>query len=234
MKIFGICVSVNYSDFLVWSLPAAKNVFDRTLVITSKDDDATKRVCEYNHVEFIETDIMYANGAKFNKGMAINLGLDYLDFPEFGAHFDSDIVMPPRTREILMSRNYNKDCIYSCDRMMVSNWKNWINFYTDPKSLYSIGQVKPNFDVGYRLIHDGYQCLGYFQMFHKDSKYLKRPIYPNDCESASQSDLMVSNLYPPENRVLIPELFVYHLDSDENALGLNWNGRKSNKFGPNV
>jgi hypothetical protein len=233
MKLCGLTICVNYADFLVWSLPSAKHLFDRLIVVTSTADFQTKKVCDHNYVECVQTDIMFGQDKSFNKGAAINLGLDLLDFPEWCIHFDSDIVFPTRTKEFLLSKNWNKDVLYGTDRLMIKNWSNWINFYTNPFPQYVPGSIWPGFEVGYRVImNGGYVPVGFFQMAHKKSKYLGAPIYPTEFTSAAESDLEFALRYPPENRQLIPDFFVYHLESEQKNLGINWNGRKTKRFGP--
>ena len=67
-------------------------------------------------------------------------------------------------------------------------------------------------------------------MFNMAYEKLGNPVYPTQFDNAADSDLKFSAKWPEENRILIPELFVYHL-SNTDGIGVNWNGRKSRKFG---
>lgn len=231
MRIDAITISVNYSDMLAWSLPSAKNIFDRLIVVTSKEDSETKRICDYFYVECIQTDLMTKNG-KFNKGLGINLGLDILSSKEWIVHFDSDIVFPPRFNEFIRCKNLNKECLYGVDRLSVCDWNTWINFCCSPYPIHYAGSLWANFPIMYRVVQENSYCpIGYFQMWHSSSKYYKK--YPTESVTAADSDLIFAKGWPSDKRILIPELYVYHLESEKAEIGANWRGRKTKKFGPN-
>jgi|JI10StandDraft_1071094.scaffolds.fasta_scaffold07924_9 hypothetical protein len=231
MNLSAVTISVNYSDYLVWSLPTAKNIFDRLIVVTSKDDKETKRVCDYYWVECLQTDIM-TKDEKFNKGLGINLGLEVIGAKDWCVHFDSDIVFPPRFNDYIRSKKLDKSCLYGVDRLMVKSWEQWISFYQNPFPQHYVGSAWPTFDVGYRVVQGmAYSPIGYFQLFNMSYEKIGNPVYPDKFDSAADSDLRFSAKWPEEKRLLIPELFVYHL-STENSIGVNWNGRKTKAFGP--
>jgi len=232
MKINALTVCVNYSDYLAWSLPSAKNLFDKLVVVTSHDDKETQNVCKFYYVECITTDIMYENGAKFNKGKAISLGLDYLNSDDYIALFDSDIVFPPRFAEFIRSRNYDRNCIYGIDRLDVKSWDEWIHFLCNPVSQHWVGSTWSAFPVMYRVTQGlNYSPIGYFSMWHSSSKHYKGG-YPTNSDNAAESDLSFALNWPAEKRILIPEVYLYHLSSEKGEIGQNWNGRKSERFGP--
>ena len=78
----------------------------------------TQRLCEYHHVQCVVTDAFYTNGDKFNKANGINEGLKALTKKEWVIHFDSDVYLPPLTRNILENIDLNSDTLYGVDRMM--------------------------------------------------------------------------------------------------------------------
>lgn len=91
----SITVCVNYSDILAITLQNNVKHFDRTVVITDSKDIKTQDLCqEYPNVDVYITDAFYANGAKFNKGLAMEQGLDYLGRDGWICIWDADIVMP--------------------------------------------------------------------------------------------------------------------------------------------
>lgn len=234
MNINAVTISVNCHDLLAHTLPSTKNCFNRLVIVTSKDDEETKKICSYWHVECISTDLFYKDGAKFNKGLGIQFGLDYLKSDDWVVCIDADIYLPPRFNEFIRCRTYNKDCIYGIDRLDIKDWDTWIKFYSNPTSLYYTGWVNPTHQVMYRFL-DGsfYLPIGYFQMWNSKSRYAKNG-YPIIYENAADSDVDFAKYWPPENRILIPETFVYHLSTkkDSKIIGEDWSGRKSPRFGP--
>lgn len=230
MHISAVTICHQYSDYLVWSLPSARNIFDSLIVVTSKDDKETKRVCDYFWVQCIQTDLMTKNG-KFNKGIGINLGLDVIDPKDYIVHYDSDIVFPPRFNEFIRCKKFDKDCLYGVDRLSVKDWDTWISFCQNPVPMHYIGSLWSNFPIMYRCVQGyQYQPIGYFQLWNVNGKYNRR--YPETSDDAAGSDLDFANSWPEEKRILIPEVYVYHLESEKSNIGANWRGRKTKKFGP--
>lgn len=235
MNINAVLVCVDCSDVLAWTLPSIRTCFDKMVVVTTKTDEKTKKICNFWYVDYIETDLFYKDGAKFNKGLAIQLGLDYLQSDDWVVNIDADIYLPPRFNEFIRCKNYNKDCIYGIDRLDVKDWNTWINFISSPSSQHYIGSVWATFPLMYRVCQgQNYSPVGFFQMWHSKTKYAKNG-YPISSPNAADSDLKFSGNFPPENRILIPEVFAYHLSSESQSsnIGVDWNGRVTKPFGPN-
>src|SRR5579872_4379804 len=238
MRIENVIVCVNYSDFLAYSLPLNKSLFDRTLVVTSKNDKKTQRICEYHFVETFVTDAFTRNGQKFNKGAAINEALEYLNFQGWVVHMDADIILPPRTRNILENAALNEQFLYGADRVMVPSWEAWLQFFQNPLPQHELAYVHPGpFPVGTRLMkleQGGWIPLGYFQMFHRQSQWLGKPYYPTNWDSAATSDLFFSFKWPRTHRHMLPEILAMHLATPDIArgeMGTNWEGRQTSFFG---
>lgn len=234
MKIDAVICSVNYGDFLNWCLQSCRNTFDRLVVVTSKADEETKKICKYWFVECIETDIFYKDGAKFNKGLGIQLGLDFLGSDDWSVTMDADIVLPPRFNEFIRARKFKKDCIYGIDRVDVKDWDTWMNFITNPYPQQYIGSTwfPQSLPLMYRVVQGySYSPVGFYQMWHSQCKYAEGG-YPINSNSAADSDLRFAMKFPSENRLLIPELYVYHLSSESCSIGANWEKRTTKKFGP--
>ena len=90
-KIEAVVVCDHYSDFLRCTLPANKHLFDRIVVVTSAEDRDTQRICEFHHVECLQTDALNSRWNKFCKGAGINEGLSRLDRHGWVVHLDADI-----------------------------------------------------------------------------------------------------------------------------------------------
>ena len=130
------------------------------------------------------------------------------------------------------SRLDQKD-LYGADRLNCLSYDNWTKHKSKivPQFQYRY-LVNPvsEFPLASRLVHNeyGYCPIGYFQLWHSSAKR----IYPVVNGSAEHSDVMFAVQWPIQNRVLLPGLFVYHLESEHGHMGKDWNGRRSRPFGP--
>jgi hypothetical protein len=77
--------------------------------------------------------------------------------------------------------------------------------------------------------------LGYFQLWHSSVEYTgiyrTRP-YAVGSASCAHDDVQFALRFDRRHRHLIPEFLVAHLVTDDSGYGVNWNGRKTKKFGP--
>lgn len=238
-KIEAVITCLNYADMLRYTLPQAINFIDRVVVVTHASDKDTKRICDHFGVDcIIATDDVFFNGVhnepdKFNKGRAINLGLAHLRHDGWLIHMDADIFLPNHFRDKLIKARLHRDNIYGVDRLNTKSYENWMKHRdrSYPQHQWRfLTQANPHFPLGSRLIHSefGYCCIGYFQMWHSS----QRKNYPIRQGSAEHSDVLFSIQWPRSHRILLPELFVYHLESEEAPMGTNWGGRKTKRFGP--
>jgi hypothetical protein len=236
MRIEAVIVCKNYSDFLAHSLPENLQFLDRVVVVTHPDDKATQALCNKFGVDVFPTAVMHDDGDALNKGRAINLGLQHLRHDGWLLHLDADIVLPHRFRQMLAHAKLDQANIYGADRLNTGSYKNWMRFKHKGVPQHSYRYlVNPTaeFQLGSRLLHTeyGYCPIGYFQLWHSS----QRRQYAVSAGSAEHSDVLFSVQWPRANRILLPELFVYHLESEPNApMGVNWNGRKSRHFGETV
>lgn len=233
MRIEAVTVSVNYSDFLAWTILFNKPQFDRLLVVTDTKDRRTRDLCEYHHVECLATDSFYRAQQAFDKGAGITEGLARLSGDAWICHLDADIALPPRTRAILERVTLSPDHVYGCDRMMCKSFDDWISFVAAPEVQHSCDIfVQANaFELGTRIAKlngDGYAPLGFFQLWHAS----KAITYPSH-GTADRSDLAFARQWPREHRSLLPEIVAVHLESEPDGdMGANWRGRKTMAFGP--
>lgn len=232
MRIEAVCVCVNYSDFLEETLPRNLQHVDGMTVVTHYDDKKTQALCNKLGIGCVQSDVMNHGGDAFNKGRAINLGLAHLRHDGWLLHIDADVLLPDRFRNSLSQAGLNQKNIYGADRLNVKNYDNWKAHKNKSRPQWQHGcLVTPTeqFSMGARLVHGmyGYCPIGYFQLWHSSAKRN----YPIAQGSAEHTDVLFAVKWPRENRILLPEFFVYHLESESAPMGKNWAGRKTKKFG---
>jgi hypothetical protein len=231
-KLEAITVCVNYADFLAETLPINMQFFDRFVVVTTPEDKATQALCQKYSVPCVVTDCPTEQGQAFNKGKAINLGLGHLNADAWMLHLDADIVLPHNFRTLLQHARLEKDCIYGADRLNIYGWQAWQDYKKTGhiSHAYRYLVMPPPFELGARLLHQefGYTPIGYFQLWNGSRHY------PTHQGNAEHTDVLFALQWPRTKRVLLPEVFCVHLDSNNEPtkMGQNWNGRQSPPFGP--
>jgi hypothetical protein len=232
MKLEAVTVCVQYADFACWTLPLNKTHFDNLIVVTSKEDKLTQRICEYHHIHCVRSDVWKVEGGGFNKAAMINEGLKHLKYNEFISHYDADCVLSPKFRTILegISPQLDPSFIYSMDRMNCKSWIEWMDFWMNP-TLSNENEIfvhaKP-FEVATRIARpNGWVPIGYFQMWHSSAGVK----YPEEHTTAGRTDMLFAEKFPRSKRAFLPEMFCIHLESEKAAMGANWSGRKTKKFG---
>ena len=253
MNINGICVCVNYSDFLAYTLYLNVRHFSTFVVVTDTKDVETKRICEMLNVTCVVTDVFYEGGARFRKGAGINVGLSILDnIVEFKAHgsgalhsnaieyaqeersddwyvhLDSDIILPPDFKGIVAEASLQPDYLYGCDRWMLNSFEE-----AQPTlSALLEGTALPehSFERGRRVEppHVGYTPIGFLQLWNPFMSGIHR--YPEKKGDASSDDVHFAYNWVREKRHRIEGLGVYHLDSVTSTMGVNWQGRTTKRF----
>jgi len=239
VNINAVCVCVNYSDFLAYTLPLNKRHFKEIVVVTDTQDTKTKSICESMNVTCVITDVFYRDGGKFRKGAGINQGLKVLNnlvglhdvedrLDEWYLHIDADIILPPDFGQQIKSADIQPSHLYGCDRWMANS------FESAQETLSALLEGAPlpphSFERGARIEPPqvGYTPLGYFQLWNPLASNIG--IYLERKENASSDDVHFAYSFPRERRHRINNLSVYHLDSTSNVAGVNWNGRATKRF----
>jgi hypothetical protein len=238
----AVTVCVNYSDFLAHTLPENRTMFNNMVVVTSLSDLATVRVCEKYNIRCIQTDAFYENNAVFNKGAGINAGLQALNCSGWVLHLDADIYLPPLTRHVLRKASLDPYKIYSADRLMCPDYESWERYRCSWRSVHEDWSFTHLnlFPVGSRIVQygeylaegtpDGFVPIGYFQLWNPTGSGIYT--YPTTHGAADRTDVLHAKQWTRANRALIPEVAVIHLESEECSMGVNWQGRKTQWFGP--
>ena len=101
MKFECVIVSVNYGDYLAWTLPLNLRHFDKIVVVTTFTDQQTQDLCKFYDVECVTTHSFYQNNARFKKSCGVNEGLARLKRDAWVAHMDADNRAPAtRARDV--------------------------------------------------------------------------------------------------------------------------------------
>src|SRR5580658_1551538 len=229
----AVIVCDKYADFLAQTLPHNKFLFDRIVVVTSFEDKATQRVCEFHHVECMRNDELQSRKGEFHKGKGINAGLQALSLKGWTVHMDADIYLPPQTRLLLQAADLDPAFIYGIDRFNVRGFEAWAEFQGVPKLQHEnetyihLGA----FPIGTRVMHrhaGGYVPIGFFQMWNPGASGVHR--YPEEHSSAGRGDTVFAQQWPRSRRGFLPEIVGYHLESRDASNAANWSGRTTAPF----
>jgi glycosyltransferase involved in cell wall biosynthesis len=236
MKIQTIITCVNYSDYLSETLPFNKRHFDELIIVTTPEDVETQKVCANLKVPFVTTNSFYDNGASFNKGRGINFGIQWLQNPDWILHMDADIVLPPMTRAVLDKAQLNEQHIYGIDRMNCPTFAEWRKYLQETYAQHENSiYIHPGpWGIGTRMMYleyGGYVPLGFFQLFNANSHVVATTgYYPEEYHAADYSDIKFSLKWARTHRHLLPEIVGIHLMTEDSYCGVNWRGRRSQRF----
>jgi hypothetical protein len=203
-KLDVIIISVNYNDYLLLTLSHNIKIFENITVVTSTDDLMCQEICKKLGVKYLITDVMYENGDKFNKGKAINFGINSLENPDLILLLDSDIIV---TKKIDLSQ-LDDEALYTSSRWICKTQNKLKEWESDN-----------NYD---HFIRDNDKGWGFFQLFNKNFIPGDK-LFPETSQNAAMSDLMFRDKFP--NRKSI-EIDVIHLGDP----AVNWNGRRTSRF----
>ena len=214
----AITVSVGYDDYLSLTLPENLGHFDAVLVVTTSKDQATQELVERwgqtHDIEYYATDSFYAEGAPFNKGLAIEEGFDVLGREGWIMVLDADVVLP----ETLTAPEdgWRQDCIYSPQRRLCREPK-WFTPELEWDTL-PYGNEKKVFP---------FEFAGYSQIFHASAPCLwTKPWYGIRWPTAQGCDSEFYGRWPKRKRIR-PPFEVLHLGPTRD----NWSGRVTPRVG---
>lgn len=237
MKIEAVVVCVGYDDFLRVTLPYNLAHVDHLTVVTTPEDGATRRLCHQLGVRCLPTHAFSREGAGFNKARGINYGLSHQRCDDWLLHLDADVVLPPRTRHMLMNAELRRDTIYGIDRVNCPNYDEWAAFLASPEHQYEwscLVKTPRRWALGARIAHGdygGYCPLGFFQLWHSSAQARYPIIQQGDAE---HTDVLHAIQWDRPRRHLLPEIIALHLESEEAPMGANWKGRRTKRFGPDA
>lgn len=239
MKLEGIICCVDYSDYLAETLPLNLRHFvnevdakPSLVVVTAPEDRETQRICTFYGVRHVQTDVFRTRWQEMHKGKGINKGLEWLDRDEWVLHMDADMVLPPKTRELIGRAGLDKGKLYGCDRFNVPGHEAWRAHQAMPalqQSGYHVAldifPLAPRFS-GSRM--GGYAPPGFFQLWHAGTRDLS---YPENHTDASRTDVLFTANWYRKSREMLPEFVAYHLMAEPSPQGSNWGGRVTPRWG---
>lgn len=240
-RVEAVTVCVGYGDILAVTMAENLTLLDSLLVVTSKDDTETHKVCKRHSVPYIATE-EYRRSGPFNKARMIQRGLDSIGGRDWILHLDADVVLPQKFRRLTDWAHLDERFLYGADRCNVTGWESWQALKRHVGSwdnhAHSCGHwFHPKFPVGSRWVSDihGYVPCGFFQLFSgaeitQGGYHVKR--YPFHHGDAARTDIQFGLQWDRQFRQVLPEIICLHLDSEESTLGANWQGRTTKRFGP--
>lgn len=206
MNIHGLTVCVNYSDFLRLSIGRWMKHLKSLTIVTSPSDLETPKLAEEYGARLFVTNSFYADGAKFNKGRAMEEArLAMPEWEDWFLFFDADVVPEEDWFIRLWGANLAPGKLYGayryqCDNAANLDWRLWPRI---PDALC-----------------DG----GYFHLFHTSDPRAgagvqERPLLETCWAHCGVYDSHFSQRWDPELRALSP-VRLAHVGERE-----NWTGR---------
>ena len=203
----AIMVCVDYADVLAITLPRNRHHFSEIMVVTSEEDKATQDLIVRLGVQGYVTDAFYRNGAKFNKWLAMEEGLDR--FGRLGGQgkgcwiclMDADVIWP-------------HDAPF--DPQVGELW-------TPLRRMCHLTDNPPSEDQWHRypLHRNVLEWAGYSQVFHTNDPHLPPPPWhETDWTHAGGADSIFQRCWPMVQKRR-PSWEVLHLGE----AGQNWYGR---------
>jgi hypothetical protein len=126
--------------------------------------------------------------------------------------------------------------IYGCDRVDFKSYAAWQRYFGDPEPQRAAFFVHtsatfehaPRIATRVVLNHQGgYLPIGYFQLWHADSGVLE---YKQGHCDAGREDSEFAAQWPRAKRTMIPEIILFHLESEAAPMAVNWRKRTTKPF----
>lgn len=208
MQIVGVCVCVDYADFLAETLPRSAAALDRVYVVTCASDEETIALCSQHAsaVEVLLSEDLHKDNAAFNKAALVRAGqcIAHERHPDaWVIVLDADILLPEDFRGLVEAAGAEEDptALYGCQRH-------------DFHSREELAADTPSLKFPEKFSH-----CGYFQMYHDKSK-----LYPESSHNCGACDEQFASAFPVKK--LLPKLNVSHMGLNSK----NWNGRTTPRW----
>lgn len=211
LKVVTTCV--NYTDYLLHTLPYNKSMYEDLTVISSPEDKDTHYLCEKYNTPVLTMPGLGKLGREFNWVGAYNYFLSIYKNCWI-IITDSDVFLPPRLNTYLDNLDLSDtsgDTIYYTSRVYLP---------MDYEKIYDnieIAKKAERFDnLGWSIIPP--HCWGYFMLFYNNSTNIKKWTF---------NDVVFGELFT--NKIILPiELSVAHIPHGTwSDWGKNFNGRQT-------
>lgn len=204
----GITISVGYAFTLGITLVRNMRHLAECVVVTSPEDTATQEVAsKVPGVRVLVSDAGTRHGARFNKGLLMEAGLDFLGRDGKILIHDADILLP----DVVPFDQFREGCLHGCRRRILEDPRRW-------RADLDWSACPPARDGG---------PIGYAQLFDASDTALRdrRPWYDVSFGHAGGGDAAFMRHWPPSKYVMLP-MDVLHLGPrDTNWFGADQDGR---------
>lgn len=224
MHITCITVCVGYADYLRRTTYWNFGQFDKHLIVTSYQDNATVITAADHGMYTFISDAFYMSNATFNKAAAINHALVTLQPDDWVLFMDADILLPVDFRANLELEALDPEKLYYTHRGTV--------FRDGLDASLEALKLKPELRYAekHKVLHHGIDTLpwGYFQLVNaKCSKLVNKKWawMAAHHKSANEYDTEFMNMWPKSQHVLLPQKKFKVLHMGHGPRGQNWNGR---------
>ncbi len=233
MQLEAVTVCIDYSDLLELVAPHNRPLLERWLVITAHDDKRTRDVCRRFSIDCITSDD-YTRAGDFGKGRLIDRALASIEAEGWMLHLDADIALPKDLHQVLDDAHLHELTLYGCDRLNVVGLDAWRRVEARGlwcrQNTWGVDLARPDTTLGMRVANHGhgYTPIGFFQLWHAAAYHHRgQPArrYPKQHGTAARTDVKHALQWDRQERALIPELLVWHLETEKAPMGANWNGR---------
>jgi len=224
-KITGIIICVDFSDFLKETLPFSKPLLNDLYIVTSEDDNETKKLCKRTNTKYLSI----PRTKPFLKGVYINHALFNIKHKDWFLLSDADIVLPSKKIFDISEIEGHKQCLYGVFCTYCNNYEEWADYRDNNTQYYWRTKA--------RTTHIG---MGAFQLFHTNHFQRRNfgyPPYTGTMRGGRRgrrytykgSDYVFSRLF--NNQIKKLPFNVIHLNSQKHGTAKNNNERKTMYFG---
>lgn len=210
--ITAITVCVNYADFLAHSLRLNKDIFYDYLVVTSKEDIETQKLCDELKVKYLVSNRVGLDGG-FHKGKAINDGLIHLNTKDWVCVIDADTIIERYNFGLELGKQLplDENCLYGLLGRGIIESKEELAAFLE-------SGTKPN------IKSDEYSygnMIGFFHLWNTKT----RPFYPEESNNAGLDDILMRDSFQRKHWRQL-NCYGIHLG----PLWLNHSGRVTERF----
>ena len=225
LRLEAVTTCVGFDDFLDATLPLNFPHLDTMVVVTTHADRRTQAVAAKHGAFCVQSDLFFKNGRGFNKGAAINAGMDFFQYHGWRMHIDSDIVLPDNFRRLLFNHTHlDPNAVYGADRVDVVGADALTEIRRNPQHSCRCLVSANSLPLSPRYVDPlrGYCPLGFFQLWNARTQ----KCYPYSLGTAAHDDVMFAAQWPHTHRRHLPTAICYHLCSRPPRWSENWDGNR--------